>query len=72
MSSIKDNIPNAGFDYETRIFEKSLSNITYNGDANRSIILQWLEKVVFNLIESAKIIRNYRNFIVPRNNKYVR
>ena len=72
IATKNDNRPNKGFDYENRIFEKSLSNITYNGDSNRSIILKWMEKVVFNLIESAKIIRNYRNFMVPKNNKYVR
>lgn len=67
-----DNIPNKGFDYENRIFEKSLSNITYNGDTNRSMILRAIERVLFGLIESAKIIRNYRNFMVSKNNKYVR
>ena len=63
---------NTGFDYEGHIFEKSLSNLTYNGDNNRKTILASIEKVVFNLIESAKRIRNFRNYIVPKNNKYVR
>lgn len=67
-----DNIPNAGFDYEGKILKKSLSNITYNGDENRTTILGSIEKVIFNLIESTKRIRNFRNYIVPKNNKYVR
>lgn len=67
-----DNIPNAGFDYEGKILKKSLSNITYNGDENRTTILMSVEKVIFNLIESTKRIRNFRNYIVPKNNKYVR
>lgn len=72
ITSKNDNIPNKGFDYENRIFEKSLSNITYNGDENRFTILKSIEKVVFNWIESAKKIRNFKNFIVPKNNKNVR
>jgi len=72
MATQKDNIPNAGYNYEGNIFANSLSNITYNGDANRSAILVSLEKVVYRLIESAKMIRNYKNFMVSKNNKHVR
>ena len=64
--------PNVGLDYENQIFEKSLSNITYNGDSNRKSILASLEKVIYNLIESTKRIRNFRNYIVPKNNKNLR
>ena len=67
-----DNIPNKGFDYEGNIFKKSLSNITYNGDSNRSTILASIEKVVFNMIESVKRIKNFKNYMVPKNNKNVR
>lgn len=67
-----DNIPNSGYDYEGKILKKSLSNIVYNGDENRTTILMSIEKVIFNLIESTKRIRNFRNYMVPKNNKYVR
>jgi hypothetical protein len=72
INTNKDQRPNVGFDYEGHIFEKSLSNITYNGDENRKSILDAIEKVMFNMIESVKRIRNFRNYLVPKNNKYVR
>ena len=72
IASKNNSKPNSGFEYENRIFEKSLSNITYNGDSNRTSILKSIEKVVFNLIESTKRIRNFRNYIVSKNNKHIR
>ena len=72
INAKNDKIPNAGYEYEGKIFKKSLSNITYNGDGNRTTILMSIEKVIFNLIESAKRIRNFKNYMVPKNNKYVR
>jgi len=34
--------------------------------------LNSIEKVVFRLIETTKNIRNFVNYRVPKNNKYVR
>lgn len=63
---------NQGFDYEGQIFEKTLSNQILQGDANRTDILASVEKVVYNLFEATKYIKNYVNYTVPKNNKYVR
>ena len=72
IDSRNSSTPNVGFDYEGRIFEKTLSNITYNGDSTRSVILAGIEKVVYQMVESVKRIRNFRNFIVDKNNKNLR
>lgn len=72
INSINDRRSNVGFNYEGRIFEKTLSNITLSGDRNRMGILKSIEKVVYNLIEKTKTIRNFMNYRVPKNNKYVR
>ena len=72
INSKNDQRNNVGFEYEGQIFANSLSNVTYNGDNNRMTILSSIENVMFNMIESVKRIRNFRNYIVPKNNKYVR
>ena len=72
INSKQDNRINTGFDYENKIFEKTLSSITLSGDKNRSLILSSLEKVVYRLVETTKGIKNFMNYRVPKNNKYVR
>jgi hypothetical protein len=72
INSQQDKRINTGFDYEGKIFEKTLSSITLEGDKNRSLILTSLEKVVYRLIETTKDIKNFMNYRVPKNNKYVR
>ena len=72
IESQNDVRSNEGFDYENRIFEKTLSNQVINGDSNRVDILASIERVVYQLFESTKYIKNYINYTVPKNNKYVR
>jgi len=69
QNDIRSNI---GFDYEGKIFEKTMSNQILNGDENRLLILSSIEKVVHRLFETTKYIKNYINYTVPKNNKYVR
>ena len=63
---------NTGFDYEGNIFEKTLSNQIIQGDTNRLEILASIEKVVYQLFETTKYIKNYINYTVKKDNKYVR
>jgi hypothetical protein len=63
---------NVGFDYEGKIFENTLSNQILNGDTNRKLILESIEKVVHSLFETTKYIKNYINYTVKKDNKYVR
>ena len=72
IESTEDNRTNVGFNYEGEIFNKSLSSITLAGDSNRTSILSSMEKVVFRMIETTKWIKNFVNYRVPKNNKYVR
>jgi hypothetical protein len=72
IESQNDDRSNKGFDYEGKIFEKTLSNQIINGDNNRVDILASIEKVVYKLFETTKYIKNYINYTVPKNNKYVR
>jgi len=63
---------NKGFDYEGKIFENTLSTQVLNGDKDRSDILASIEAVVYQIFETTKYIKNYINYTVPKNNKYVR
>jgi hypothetical protein len=72
IESQNDDRSNKGFDYEGKIFEKTLSNQVLNGDSNRVDILASMERVVYQLFETTKYIKNYINYTVPKNNKYVR
>jgi hypothetical protein len=72
IQSQNDIRSNEGFNYEGKIFEKTLSNQVMQGDDNRIAILASMEKVVYQLFESTKYIKNYINYTVPKNNKYVR
>lgn len=72
IQSQNDVRSNMGFDYEGKIFEKTLSNQVMKGDSNRIDILASIEKVVYQLFETTKYIKNYINYTVPKNNKHVR
>ena len=72
IESQNDDRSNKGFDYEGKIFEKTLSNKVINGDSNRVDILASIENVVYQLFETTKYIKNYINYTVHKNNKYVR
>lgn len=72
IESQNDIRSNVGFEYEGKIFEKTLSNQVIAGDSNRIEILASIERVVYNLFETTKYIKNYINYTVPKNNKYVR
>ena len=72
IESQNDVRSNVGFEYEGKIFEKTLSNQIIAGDSNRIEILASIERVVYNLFETTKYIKNYINYTVPKNNKYVR
>jgi hypothetical protein len=72
IQSQNDIRSNEGFNYEGKIFEKTLSNQVMQGDDNRIAILASMEKVVYQLFETTKYIKNYINYTVPKNNKYVR
>ena len=59
---------NVGFDYEGKIFEKTMSNQVINGDKNRMDILASIERVIYTLFETTKYIKNYINYSCPQNN----
>ena len=72
IGSQNDVRSNVGFNYENKIFENTLSNHILQGDQNRMDILASVERVVYYWFETAKYIKNYINYTVPKNNKYVR
>ncbi len=60
-----DRLKNRGFDYEGKIFEKSLSPMILN-DPNRREILSQYERIVQFLIEKTKTIKTFINYTVDK------
>lgn len=64
----KKLILHKGFDYRGRLFEKSMSNFIFR-EEKRQQILEKVEDVVFQLIETVKTIKNHVNYIIPKNSR---
>lgn len=57
-----------GFDYQGRIFEKSMSPLLF-ADPTRKSILEQLERMVFFMIEKVKLIKTFNNYTVDKDYK---
>lgn len=60
-----DLLKHRGFQYEGRVFEKTMSNFLFR-DPTRAAILAKMEIVVFELIERVKMIKNHANYRVSK------
>jgi hypothetical protein len=63
-------LKNTGYDYEGKIFEKSLSPFIMS-ETNRREILQSFEKMIYFLVEKVKAIKTFYNYTVPRDYKHL-
>jgi len=61
-----DKISNLGFDYQGKIFEKTLSKSLFR-DPKRAGALAKLEAMIYELIESVKRIKVHRNWVLDKN-----
>jgi len=63
-------LKNTGFDYEGKIFEKTMSPYIF-ADPKRRDILQKYETLVFFLVQKVKMIKSFYNYTVPKDYKHV-
>ena len=63
-------LKNKGFDYENRIFERTLSPYIL-ADTKRQEILMSYEKIVYFLVEKTKMIKTFFNYTVPKDYKHI-
>ena len=63
-------LKNSGFDYEGRIFEKTMSPYILM-DPNRRDILNSYEKIIYFLIEKVKFIKTFYNYTTPKDYKHL-
>jgi hypothetical protein len=70
INSRHDKLENIGWNYEGKIFKKSMSPYLLR-DPNRLAILTQLEKIVYFLIEKAKYVKNFYNYTVDKNYKHL-
>lgn len=60
-----DKLKNRGFDYQGKIFEKSMSPLLF-ADPTRKDILNEYEKLIFFLVEKVKMIKTFYNYTVDK------
>lgn len=60
-----NNTKNTGFDYEGKIFERTMSPLLL-AEPKRKSILQEFEKNIFFLIEKVKYIKTFYNYTVDK------
>lgn len=65
-TSRNDKINNLGFDYEGKIFKRTMSGYLFQ-DTERTEILGRFEEIVFFLVEKVKLIRTFYNYTVSKN-----
>lgn len=65
--SSRNDIKNTGFDYQGKIFEKSMSSFLFR-EEKRAAILEQIEKIVYEMIEQVKDIK--KTFDYRKEKKY--
>ena len=58
-------LKNTGFDYQGKIFEKSISPYIM-GESKRREILNEFEKLIYFMIEKVKYIKTFYNYTVDK------
>jgi hypothetical protein len=66
----KTYLQNTGFDYEGKIFNRTLSPYIME-DEKRADILHKYEEMIYFLIEKVKLIKTFYNYTVPKDYKYL-
>lgn len=61
-----DNIVNLGYNYKGNIFKNTLSKVIL-ADVKRKGILDQFEKIIFECIESVKLIKVNMNYTFKKN-----
>ena len=65
VNSRLDNLKNTGYDYEGKIFQRSMSPLLF-AEPTRASILGQLEKIVFFLVEKVKMVKTFYNYTVDK------
>lgn len=60
-----DRLKNRGYNYEGKIFQRSMSPYLFR-DPNRADILSYMERMIFFLVEKAKSIKTFYNYTVDK------
>lgn len=63
-------VKNTGFDYEGKIFQRTMSPYLFNDDTRKGILLEY-EKLIYFLVEKVKSIKTFYNYTVPRDYKNI-
>lgn len=70
MIHIQDDLKNTGYDWRTKLFQKSLSTYVLS-DSKRAGILGELQKMLVFMIDRVSMIKKSMNYTVDKNYKYL-
>lgn len=62
----KDNIKHTGYSFRGNVLWKSISNMFYKEDKRRNILMA-LEVAITHLIDSVKMIKKTKNWVLEKN-----
>lgn len=65
MKHRKDDLKHTGFDYENKLFERTMSGMMF-GNKTMSDFLKLLQKQAVWMIESTLVVRNFWNYTVDK------
>lgn len=65
-----NELKNTGFDYEGKIFDRTLSPYIMSETQRREILSSY-EKLIYFLVEKVKSIKTFYNYTVPRDYKHI-
>jgi hypothetical protein len=65
----KDFVPNTGFDYEGQILRRTMSRQMFRTNATLGGFLEWVDAIVYELIESVKRIKTFANPALDKNDR---
>jgi hypothetical protein len=62
----------AGFDYKDNLMKKSMSPRFFSGNTMVEQFISYINKMMYESIESVKIVRNFFNYTVKKDQKDIK
>lgn len=71
LKQSKDNLLHTGFDYRGQVMRRTLSKQMYRTNSVLTGFIDWVDKIVYELIESVKRIKTFGNPALDKNERRI-
>lgn len=65
----KDNLLHLGFDYRNQILKRTMSNQMFRSNSTLTRFLQYVNDIIYELIENVKHIKTHANPAMDKNQR---